>query len=196
MKRTTCINCGDKLTGIKTKFCGKNCYDILRKKQQQKRYKLFKTPLAKRICIQCAEEYQPVKYHQECCCYNCRIIFNQNNRTYTPAKGGKVKQVKYWQQPFRPKILISGTPIKRSALPISSSSFQDQIKDFLSGGGKIKVLPDQLNGRTPSVGGINAIKVSKREQGYNVDVSGHWDASTMLGFGYEIDVMDDGNDQY
>ncbi len=62
---------------------------------------------------------------------------------------------------------------------LEKSEYKTEIENFLSQGGQVTVLPPEIGGRTPSIG--VALKL------------GGWDMETLLGFGMEIDLMEETN---
>ncbi len=185
-----CRGCGKELSGKRKAFCSRICSTIERKEKERIRYRIYNPQLEKRNCLNCNKKYQPTRENQGCCCRECRRVYGLflQKENYK-----KRKQEKYWQKKFISTLPNLETPTREPS-SFTSSPHQDAINNFISKGGKIKVLPDQLDGRTPSVGGINSIKICKLFPGDNVDIAGHWEPSTLLGFGYEIDIMDD--DEY
>ena len=196
--------CGELLEGKRTKYCSSYCYNSFRKIQERKHYHKTHPPLPKRICINCKKKYRPRTSRQECCSKVCRReIIAQRNAAKREASP-KVKSSVHYKQFFVRQIYRGRKEVQALAdevTNISSSGFADEINNFLASGGKVKVLADQLDGRVPGVGSTNYLRISKDNSGEvfaftdGVDVSGDWDISTLSGFGYELHVMDNNNDQ-
>ena len=101
----------------------------------------------------------------------------------------------YYKKYSPPKSRNEKPLFTTSATNVSNSNHQEQIEIFLREGGKVKVLPDQRDGRVPGVGGVNFLRIDvDMDRKIVADVSGDWETSTLTGFGYELDIMDDRGD--
>jgi hypothetical protein len=110
----------------------------------------------------------------------------------------KVKSSVHYKDFFIRQTYRGRTEIQRlsdEVTNISSSNYQDEINKFLTSGGQVKILANQLDGRVPGVGSTNLLRMTGEDfaLGASIDVSGDWDLSTLSGFGYELHIMDGGN---
>ena len=74
-----------------------------------------------------------------------------------------------WPKPYEPKLTDEPMSLK-------NSKHKNEIEDYLANGGKIKSLPEQIDGRAPDV---------------NVTNLSGWSIETLIGFGYEIRLMEE-----
>lgn len=153
MKRTKCYICQKPLTGIKTKFCGDVCYrkhkaeydrDIRLNRREQ-------TP--KRNCKYCGKLFQPIRENNVACSKPC---------SYDHAKQIQNKRRKKNPLPkvkpmggHRPGVILPATPVpiklKTTAEFNVTSTTKDAVLEYLKNGGKISKLPDEPQGKSPSV---------------------------------------------
>tara|TARA_R100000656_G_scaffold47987_1_gene38971 strand:+ start:713 stop:1351 length:639 start_codon:yes stop_codon:yes gene_type:complete len=193
--------CGTLLEGKRSRYCSNSCYNSYRKVHERKHYLKYHPPLPKITCINCLKIFIPRTTRQECCSKSCRGEISTKNRAKKSRGKSKVKASIYYKKFFAPKYRgVVQTELSDKVNNISSSSFREEIDKFLESGGKVKILPDQLNGRVPGVGSANLLRITQ-VSGEDfaltdgTDVSGDWEAATMSGFGYELHIMDDRNDQ-
>jgi len=168
-----CKVCGNKLSGRKRVFCSQSCSVYSKRKSNQENYRKYNPFLPKRKCVSCSKEFQPRGESHQCCSNLCRESYRkQQNRIRAKIRADNPKSnVKYWET-FTPQVKDT---TRLSPLPVSNSGYSDSIKEYLDNGGEIKLLPAQLNGRTPEVNLTN--------------LSG-WSVESLFGFGFEIDLLD------
>lgn len=187
--------CGNLLTGKQSRYCSPSCYNFNRKEREREHYLQHHPPPPDRTCINCKEKYTPKTSRQQVCGKTCRkeITAQQiaERRSNTPV----VKMSTYYKKYSPPKSRNKKHKVAASVTNISRSNHQEQINNFLKEGGKVKVLPDQRDGRVPGVGGVNFLRIDvDMDRKIVADVSGDWETSTLTGFGYELDIMDDKGD--
>lgn len=77
---------------------------------------------------------------------------------------------------LRPKRKRVKPTLTDEPMSLKNSEHKNEIEKYLANGGKIKSIPDQINGRTPEV---------------NVTNLSGWSVETLFGFGYELRLMDE-----
>ena len=175
-----CAVCGGVLRGLRTRFCSKSCANNYEQERKKKKYDLLKRHLKKRKCWVCKENYEPRTSRQQVCSRRCRNILSgrkrreEKNKEVTILGGGRGKfgrgvtariPVPYIKKEETEEVQM-----------INKSDYQQEIKDYLSRGGKVTKFTPLPSHKTPSVG------VPLR--------LGNWTAETLLGFGSEIDIME------
>ena len=175
-------------------FCGPLCY------QRWKRAR--KPKLAPRNCLECGEEFVPIRGTHVRCSSHCRYV---NQRRYQvrerrQEKGIERKPCIHCGQLFTPAkytVLYCSTPCKQSAeyrppkkkfeltkrdineSDLNTSAFADEIAAFKAKGGQIQVAPGLPD---PKVANIN-LGVKKGKEG------AEWDAKDLADLDQYEDVI-------
>ena len=190
--------CGKLLEGKRSRYCSASCYSSYRKIKERLHYLKYNPPLPQISCIACKIKFTPKRVNQTCCGKLCRKeITTRQMAAKRKANPNKVKSSVHYKQFFVRQTYKGRNEVQALAdgvTDISSSGYANEINNFLANGGKVKILADQLDGRVPGVGSTNFLRVSgvgSLTEG--VDVSGDWDIQTLSGFGYELHVMDNSN---
>lgn len=156
MKRTTCFVCHKPLTGIKTKYCGDVCYQHYKNKNDKeiraRRNALTRPP---RNCHYCNKQFHPIRADHIACSKPCSYEHSKHLQ--------KLRRLTRKPQP-RVRPLDAGIPkvkpapseplkieLKTTAEFNTTSQFREAVLEYLKNGGKISRLPDEPQGKTPSV---------------------------------------------
>ena len=172
MKRTHC-SCGKDLTGRRTRYCSDTCY-MMQKLAREKRVRKLYPALPQRNCIVCKILFWPKRTDHTCCCTNCRKTATKE-QAQEKRKRRAVNPCKWTFNGYSGNTQVSEKTYHTSP-NLGSSPNKKEILKYLSEGGRVTRLPDQQNGRTPSI----AIP----------HVSG-WSPDTLMGLGYEMQLMDE-----
>lgn len=175
--------CGKLLTGHRSRYCSRSCYEFQRKEFEREHYAATHPPLPDKKCVECGKDYRPRVTRQLCCSTYCRgEMTRRKAREKTKLRKKKIKPTKWWQT----STISKNSPvIKVSVLSPDNSKHQNEITKYLEGGGKVTVLPPQENGRVPSVN----IPLNLRKVGPVSSYS--WGIDTAMGHGYELDIMEE-----
>ena len=163
-----CTVCEKELSGAKTKFCSLTCQRYLAAKKDKALYRKSNPLLPKRKCLSCKKEFQPRQDNHTCCNADCR-----HNYLIELRRDTKPQTIfpKWWI----PLATTFKNPPKLIRLTTANSTHKNEIESFLKDGGKVVLLPAQLDGRTPDV---------------NLKSKYGWASDTFMGFGFEIELMD------
>jgi hypothetical protein len=176
----SCIVCSKKLTGYRIKYCSINCYWKLRKPWEKDHYRKYNPYLPNRDCIWCGKSFRPRGEVHVCCDRKCRTELElqkaKEKRKETPTDMSGWGDAGWVIRLNRPEPTLTEEPMS-----LHNSNHKTEIKEYLADGGKIKSLPDQLNGRTPTVCVPDLL---------SLHLPG-WSVTTLYGFGYEIRLMDE-----
>ena len=186
-----CIICGKDLSGIRRKFCSDSHRRFYHTREEKKRYLSSKKRLPKRNCLLCGNSFSPRGEAHKCCNNVCRQLFERKKKREISKKNKLLreqkKQVKlqFWKKLSNKNEPKKNEPkknnkrknvIKTFPFPINNSCFKAEIEEFKKKGGVIKKLPPQLNGKIPGV---------------NVSNLSGWSIETLIGFGYEVRLMEE-----
>ena len=118
------------------------------------------------MCVgNCLRERKNVKYQK-------KINYYENKKNRRKFNFGKNFLIKMNQKKNNKRKKV----IKTFPFPINNSCFKAEIEEFKKKGGVIKKLPPQLNGEIPGV---------------NVSNLSGWSIETLIGFGYEVRLMEE-----
>ena len=156
-KGKVCRECGNPLTGIKTKFCSEICYKhrkyIRAKAVSHLRRKIF----LEKDCYICGKLFKPIRGDHRNCSKECSAQDARNRRLIKAKSKPRLERVRPYDSYRIPTKIIEGIIVKHTNPTFINSQdpkhleLNTAVKDFLAKGGEIKKLPDELNGKTPSV---------------------------------------------
>ena len=198
-----CYICRGPLSGKQKKFCSQSCQKFHKQNEDKKRHLKSKPNRPKRSCLFCGNSFRPRGKIHKCCDSLCRKLL-ETKRKREIAKRNKAvrerrkeKQVHIWKRGYlqnNPNVKKENGNANKNAnkavskpvsipkkiilqpLSTTNSQYQAEIEAYKEGGGAVKLLPPQLNGRTPEV---------------NVTNLSGWSIETLIGFGYEMELMDE-----
>jgi hypothetical protein len=175
--------CGELLTGKRSRYCGRACYESQRKDFEKAHYAATHPPMPPRICISCKTEFTPRTIQHECCNARCRaeytLVKSRESRARFRALTTPTKTPKGWVSPHATETKTGEVDTVTS---IDTSPHKKKIADYLKSGGTVTVLAPQLDGRTPSVNIPFHV--------HNIGDQVAWAKDTAYGHGYELDIMD------
>ena len=172
-----CIVCSKELTGRKKKFCSQKCYFVIRLPIEKKHYRKYSPYLPKRSCIWCGKSFRPRGNIHVCC--NSKCLNQLENQKAKERRDVDSFNMYKWGETgiiLRPKRKRVKPTLTDEPMSLKNSEHKNEIEKYLANGGKIKSIPDQINGRTPEV---------------NVTNLSGWSVETLFGFGYELQLMDE-----
>ena len=147
--------CGKLLTGLQSRYCSKICYTNQRKDNERIHYREHNPLIPDRICITCGENYTPRISRQQCCSRICRSehtkIKSRESRSKNKAAKKASISVKWWQSPALDVEIIEKETVVTTVTDLKNSAHQSEIAAYLKGGGKVRKLVSQVNGRTPDI---------------------------------------------
>ena len=188
-----CVICSNPLKRGQRKFCSDTCYRFECSERQRRNYRKISPLPDKRPCVFCNTIFQPRGEAHICCNKYCRMVLENRKRRDAPKNPRKKKEPRFWEyriaiaeekieklekpedQEPKPKKVIHPNIILRP-MSTANSNYLEEIKEFEKQGGEIRLLPSQLDGRTPDA---------------NLRSIWGWNIETMYGFGYEIGLMED-----
>ena len=195
-----CYICRGPLSGKQKKFCSQSCQKFHKQNEDKKRHLNARPLRPKRKCIFCNKLFRPRGDIHKCCDSVCRNLLEtkkkreNTQRNRIARKKRPEKQIHIWkgtptinppakEEPSKiaPRIKKIAKDrgkkfVKPNPLPIFNSQYREDIQEYLKNGGSIQLHPAQLDGRTPEV---------------NITSLGGWSIDAILGFGYEIELMDE-----
>jgi len=174
-KGKVCRECGKPLTGIRSKFCNDTCSKFRKYLRAKKVSHLRRRNFPEKDCYICGKLFKPVRQDHHNCSRPCskedarrKKIIKRDSKTPLP----KVKpyenykiQTKYLES----RIEKHSNPSFVDSADPKHAELNAAVLKFLENGGEIKKLPDELDGKTPSV---------NFSFGFEID--------TSIGFGYEL----------
>lgn len=177
--------CGTLLTGKRSRYCGRACYENQRKDFEKFHYAATHPKMPPRFCLSCKIEFTPRTKSHQCCNARCRaeytLLKSRENRAKVRALSSPpIKPPKWWVSPHATETKTGEVDTVTS---IGTSLHKKKIADYLKSGGTVTVLTPQLDGRTPSV--------NVPFQLNNIGNQVAWARDTAYGHGYELDIMDD-----
>jgi hypothetical protein len=176
----SCIVCSKTLTGYRVKYCSINCYWQLRKPLEKDHYRKHNPYLTNRDCIWCGKSFRPRGEAHVCCVRKCRTQLElqkaKEKRKETPTDMSSWADAGWVIKLDRAELTLTEEPMS-----LHNSNHRTEIKEYLADGGKVKLLPDQLSGRTSSVSVPDSL---------SLHLPG-WSVKTLCGFDYEIRLMDE-----
>ena len=171
-----CVVCSKKLSGNKKKYCSAKCYLKIRRPLEKAHYRKYNPYLPNRNCLWCEKSFRPRGDAHVCCTRSCRNQI-QNKKAKEQRKFDPSIRQKWGTYGFiiKPKGKIKPT-LTDEPMSLQNSKYKNEIEKYLANGGKIKSLPNQINGTTPAV---------------NISNLSGWSVETLFGFGYEITLLDE-----
>ena len=179
MSDLKCKKCGKILIGQRRKFCSNKCYITDHRIRMKRRRELVnRGKLTPRICIQCGDEFMPVRDRHYCCSKPCRLELTLEQQKILRAKMTPVS-TKRWGgtgasqrlPEYRKRELSTPT-----ALSLDRSNHKEEIEKFLNNGGKVLRCVPEPDGKIPSI---------------NLSGMGGWTIDTIMGLGLEIAAQDE-----
>jgi predicted nucleic acid-binding Zn ribbon protein len=183
--RKPCVECGEVLTGLRTRFCQNSCARLYDEKKRQAKYALVKIHLKDKKCLVCKKKFSPRTSRQTVCTKNCRIILSNRERQEKATKTRVMEKTtlgkgkgKFGRGLKILKNFITQEETTEVTM-LDKSKFKNEIQEYLNSGGKVIKLSPQIAMKIPSIG--VALKL------------GGWSTDQLQGFGVEIDLMEETN---
>jgi len=174
-KGKVCRECGKPLNGIRSQFCTDTCYKYHKQVKAKAVLHLRRRNFPQKKCFVCGQFFKPIRGDHRNCSKPCsksdarrRQIFKRDSRTPLP----KVKPYENYKvhiKNLEGRIEKHSNPTFVDSADPKHLELNTAVLEFLENGGEIKKLPDELNGKTPSV---------NFTFGFEID--------TSIGFGYEL----------
>jgi len=174
-KGKVCRECGKPLTGIRSQFCTDTCYKYHKQVKAKALSHLRRRNFPEKECFICGKLFRPVREDHRNCTTSCsktnarrKQIVKRDSRTPLP----KVKPFENYKiriKNLEGRIEKHSSPTFVKSQDPKHLELNTAVLEFLENGGEIKKLPDELNGKTPSV---------NFTFGFEID--------TSIGFGYEL----------
>jgi len=150
MKRIKCVECGKKLTGIKTKFCGKTCLLNAKRDSDKKSRLLRKKQFPIRECFICETKFQPCRADHKTCSKACAKDNAKHLQEVRRIALKKLKRVRPMDPIVcLPPVIPLKIQFKSTATLRPFSETKDAVLAYLKDGGKITKYPDEPRGKTP-----------------------------------------------
>jgi hypothetical protein len=164
-----CVVCENECLNGRKRFCSIACQRFFKQNSDKTHYRRSNPKRPKQPCLYCEKNFHPRAENNTCCCAECRELYVVKKRA--EKKKSILEFPKFWlQKPSKCKVAPPLNP-----LPTSNSPHKKEIIAFKKAGGKIDLMSPQLDGRTPDV---------------NLKSKYGWAADTFMGFGFELDLMD------
>jgi predicted nucleic acid-binding Zn ribbon protein len=156
-KGKVCRECGGPLTGIRSQYCSDTCY-LYRKYAKAKSVShLRRENFPEKNCYTCGKLFKPIRRDHRNCSKSCSKIDARSKQIFKRDSRVRLPTVKPYEN-YKIRIKNIEARIEKHSSPTfvksqdpKHSELNAAVLDFLEKGGEIKKLPDEINGKTPSV---------------------------------------------
>ena len=156
-KGKVCRECSRPLTGIRSQYCNDTCYKFSKQRKAKAVSHLRRRNFPEKDCYMCGKLFKPIRADHRNCSKPCsradarrKQIIKRDSKTRLPT----VKPYENYKiriKNLEGRIVTHTEPTFVKSQDPKHSELNAAVLEFLGKGGEIKKLPDEINGKTPSV---------------------------------------------